>query len=172
MLFSGLDIPKLPFLMVGLAFIECMIPWVQPESTHILIGWAIFVGLTVVTSRHRNHEIRQTDTQTYRPCFFICSSRLHVAGAAMWSQTGHVSKFYEYIYGTVYMWQVNHRQLLDGMFEACGVPDDKFRTICSAVDKLDKVLDMFYRRSHLFHLLLGSCLFQNVDYMMWPHYWI
>lgn len=25
------------------------------------------------------------------------------------------------------------------MFAACGVPDSKFRTICSAVDKLDKV---------------------------------
>ena len=25
------------------------------------------------------------------------------------------------------------------MFAACGVPDDKFRTICSSVDKLDKV---------------------------------
>lgn len=24
------------------------------------------------------------------------------------------------------------------MFEACGVPADKFRTICSSVDKLDK----------------------------------
>lgn len=35
--------------------------------------------------------------------------------------------------------QVNHRKLLDGMFAACGVPDDKFRSICSAVDKLDKV---------------------------------
>ena len=35
--------------------------------------------------------------------------------------------------------QVNHRRLLDGMFAACGVPDDKFRPICSAVDKLDKV---------------------------------
>ncbi|XP_071087508.1 histidine--tRNA ligase, cytoplasmic-like [Haliotis cracherodii] len=34
--------------------------------------------------------------------------------------------------------KVNHRKLLDGMFAACGVPDDKFRTICSAVDKLDK----------------------------------
>eukprot|EP00057_Strongylocentrotus_purpuratus_P021771 XP_011676245.1 PREDICTED: histidine--tRNA ligase, cytoplasmic-like isoform X2 [Strongylocentrotus purpuratus] len=34
--------------------------------------------------------------------------------------------------------KVNHRQILDGMFEACGVPDDKFRTACSAVDKLDK----------------------------------
>lgn len=38
-----------------------------------------------------------------------------------------------------YVIKLNHRQLLDGMFETCGVPADKFRTICSSVDKLDKV---------------------------------
>lgn len=37
-----------------------------------------------------------------------------------------------------YVIKLNHRQILDGMFEACGVPADKFRSICSAVDKLDK----------------------------------
>ncbi|KAL0839693.1 hypothetical protein ABMA28_016344 [Loxostege sticticalis] len=37
-----------------------------------------------------------------------------------------------------YVLKVNHRRLLDGMFEACGVPDEKFRTTCSTVDKLDK----------------------------------
>jgi len=37
-----------------------------------------------------------------------------------------------------YVIKLNHRQLLDGMFEACGVPNEKFRSICSAVDKLDK----------------------------------
>lgn len=35
---------------------------------------------------------------------------------------------------------MNHRQLLDGIFAACNVPPDKFRTICSSVDKLDKVV--------------------------------
>ena len=35
--------------------------------------------------------------------------------------------------------KVNNRKVLDGMFEVCGVPEDKFRTICSAVDKLDKL---------------------------------
>ena len=35
--------------------------------------------------------------------------------------------------------KVNHRQVLDGIFEVCGVPSSMFRTICSAVDKLDKV---------------------------------
>ncbi|CAO1628876.1 unnamed protein product [Sympodiomycopsis kandeliae] len=34
--------------------------------------------------------------------------------------------------------KLNHRALLDGLFAVCGVPDDKIRTISSAVDKLDK----------------------------------
>ncbi|MCJ1272594.1 Cytoplasmic and mitochondrial histidine tRNA synthetase [Puttea exsequens] len=34
--------------------------------------------------------------------------------------------------------KVNHRKVLDGIFEVCGVPKDKIRTISSAVDKLDK----------------------------------
>jgi len=34
--------------------------------------------------------------------------------------------------------KINHRKILDGMFEFCGVPKEKFRTISSAVDKLDK----------------------------------
>ncbi|KAJ1128013.1 hypothetical protein NDU88_006406 [Pleurodeles waltl] len=34
--------------------------------------------------------------------------------------------------------KVNDRRILDGMFAVCGVPDNKFRTICSSVDKLDK----------------------------------
>uniref|UniRef100_UPI00358F16D4 histidine--tRNA ligase-like n=1 Tax=Myxine glutinosa TaxID=7769 RepID=UPI00358F16D4 len=35
--------------------------------------------------------------------------------------------------------KVNDRRLLDGVFAACGVPSDKFRATCSAVDKLDKL---------------------------------
>lgn len=34
--------------------------------------------------------------------------------------------------------KLNHRKLLDAILEICGVPANKFRTICSAVDKLDK----------------------------------
>ncbi|KAI9082158.1 hypothetical protein K1719_035898 [Acacia pycnantha] len=34
--------------------------------------------------------------------------------------------------------KLNHRKLLDGMMEICGVPAAKFRTICSSIDKLDK----------------------------------
>ncbi|KAI1292290.1 Histidine--tRNA ligase, mitochondrial [Halotydeus destructor] len=37
-----------------------------------------------------------------------------------------------------YVIKVNHREILDGMFEVCGVPKDLFKTICSSVDKLDK----------------------------------
>lgn len=35
--------------------------------------------------------------------------------------------------------KLNHRKLLDAVFEISGVPSEKFRPICSAVDKLDKV---------------------------------
>lgn len=35
--------------------------------------------------------------------------------------------------------KVNHREILNGMFEVCGVPTADFKPICSAIDKLDKV---------------------------------
>ena len=35
--------------------------------------------------------------------------------------------------------KINHRKLLDGMFEVCGVPAEKIRTVSSSIDKLDKV---------------------------------
>lgn len=34
--------------------------------------------------------------------------------------------------------KVNHREILNGMFEVCGVPAESFKPICSAIDKLDK----------------------------------
>lgn len=38
-----------------------------------------------------------------------------------------------------YTVKINHRKILDGLFELCGVPADKIRSISSAVDKLDKM---------------------------------
>jgi len=38
-----------------------------------------------------------------------------------------------------YTIKLNHRKVLDGIFEVCGVPVEKIRTISSAVDKLDKL---------------------------------
>ncbi|CAO3590654.1 unnamed protein product [Absidia cylindrospora] len=35
--------------------------------------------------------------------------------------------------------KLNHRKILDGIFEVCGVPHDNIRPISSAVDKLDKL---------------------------------
>lgn len=50
--------------------------------------------------------------------------------------------------------RLNHRQLLNGLLEACEVPQDKFKTICSAIDKLDKVKRFFFiymiRKLYLF----------------------
>eukprot|EP01028_Stygiella_incarcerata_P013549 TRINITY_DN82766_c0_g1_i1.p1 TRINITY_DN82766_c0_g1~~TRINITY_DN82766_c0_g1_i1.p1 ORF type:complete len:979 (+),score=338.24 TRINITY_DN82766_c0_g1_i1:117-3053(+) len=37
-----------------------------------------------------------------------------------------------------YVVKINHRVLLDAILDICGVPAAKFRTICSAIDKLDK----------------------------------
>ena len=49
--------------------------------------------------------------------------------------------------------KVNHRQVLDGIFEVCGVSNDMFRTICSSVDKLDKVLAIEMNKSKIFHMI-------------------
>ena len=38
-----------------------------------------------------------------------------------------------------YTIKLNHRRILDGVFEVCGVPAEKTRSISSAVDKLDKM---------------------------------
>jgi histidyl-tRNA synthetase len=38
-----------------------------------------------------------------------------------------------------YTMKINHRKILDGIFQVCGVPEGKIRTISSAVDKLDKM---------------------------------
>lgn len=35
--------------------------------------------------------------------------------------------------------KINHRLVLSGMFQICGVPADKFKPICSSIDKLDKM---------------------------------
>lgn len=42
-------------------------------------------------------------------------------------------------WGGRYTIKINHRKILDGIFQVCGVPEDKIRTISSAVDKLDKM---------------------------------
>jgi histidyl-tRNA synthetase len=38
-----------------------------------------------------------------------------------------------------YIVKLNHRKFLDSMMDVCGVPKEKFRSICSAIDKLDKL---------------------------------
>ncbi|XP_053574579.1 histidine--tRNA ligase, cytoplasmic [Bombina bombina] len=35
--------------------------------------------------------------------------------------------------------KVNDRRLLEGILTVCGVPGNKFRTVCSSIDKLDKI---------------------------------
>lgn len=47
--------------------------------------------------------------------------------------------FGELGWGKQFTIKINHRGILDGIFEVCGVPQEKIRTISSAVDKLDKL---------------------------------
>jgi histidyl-tRNA synthetase len=35
--------------------------------------------------------------------------------------------------------KINHRRILDGLFAVAGVPDEKLRSISSALDKMDKI---------------------------------
>lgn len=50
--------------------------------------------------------------------------------------------------------KVNHRKVLDGIFEVCGVSTDMFRTICSSVDKLDKVIHLTYFNTNSFFFIV------------------
>jgi histidyl-tRNA synthetase len=38
-----------------------------------------------------------------------------------------------------HMIKINHRKLLDAIYEICNVPSEKYRNISSAIDKLDKI---------------------------------
>lgn len=35
--------------------------------------------------------------------------------------------------------KVNHREILNGIFKLCNVPDAQFKTVCSSIDKMDKL---------------------------------
>ncbi|XP_015958893.1 histidine--tRNA ligase, cytoplasmic [Arachis duranensis] len=50
--------------------------------------------------------------------------------------------------------KLNHRKLLDGMMQICGVPPEKFRTICSSIDKLDKQSFEQIRKEMVRHKML------------------
>lgn len=35
--------------------------------------------------------------------------------------------------------KVNHRDILGGIFKLCDIPDNQFKTVCSSIDKMDKM---------------------------------
>lgn len=47
----------------------------------------------------------------------------------------NINVFYSFVRPQI---KLNHRKLLDGILDICGVPPEKFGTICSSIDKLDK----------------------------------
>ena len=58
--------------------------------------------------------------------------------------------------------QVNHRKILDGIFEHCGVPEKDFRPICSAVDKLDKEPWEAVKKVHNFKIIYSTNLYEQM----------
>ncbi len=52
-----------------------------------------------------------------------------------------------------YLVKINSRKILDAMIELSGAPIQKFKSICSSIDKLDKVL--FF----IFNLILSFLYF-------------
>ncbi len=50
-----------------------------------------------------------------------------------------ISEVLERLEFGAYEIKINHRMLLDGVFELCGVPADKIRCTSSSIDKLDKL---------------------------------
>jgi histidyl-tRNA synthetase len=35
--------------------------------------------------------------------------------------------------------KVNHRKLLDAILDICGINEDNFKSVCSSIDKIDKI---------------------------------
>lgn len=40
---------------------------------------------------------------------------------------------------TSFVIKVNHRSILSGIFKLCEIPEDQFKTVCSSIDKMDKM---------------------------------
>ncbi|OAT05937.1 histidyl-tRNA synthetase [Blastomyces gilchristii SLH14081] len=62
-----------------------------------------------------------------------------------------------------YTIKINHRKILDGLFEVCGVPKEKIRTISSAVDKLDKMPWADVRREMVEEKGLDSAVADKIE---------
>lgn len=67
----------------------------------------------------------------------IPDAEVLVVMCEMFDALANLSQFHRKYIGS-YRIKLSNRQILDSIFRVCGVPDEKLRTICSAVDKLDK----------------------------------
>ena len=75
--------------------------------------------------------------------FYLCDFDIAGAGGDVMVADAEVIRIVVEVFEALgwqgkYTIKVNHRRILDGIFEVCGVPAEKIRTISSAVDKLDK----------------------------------
>lgn len=64
--------------------------------------------------------------------FLFVGSLRHVSGRDLcWIHDGNLLSL---------LAQINHRMLLDAIMEIAGVPPTKFRSICSAIDKVRSIV--------------------------------
>ncbi|KAG5879529.1 hypothetical protein JTB14_029895 [Gonioctena quinquepunctata] len=113
----------------------------------LTVPFARYLAMNKITNIKRYHiaKVYRRDNPSiskgrYRE-FFQCDFDIAGSYDPMIPDAECVKIVYEILSGLEmcpFVIKLNHRKLLDGMFEACGVPADSFRSICSAVDKLDK----------------------------------
>uniref|UniRef100_A0A1I8HIE1 histidine--tRNA ligase n=1 Tax=Macrostomum lignano TaxID=282301 RepID=A0A1I8HIE1_9PLAT len=110
----------------------------------LTVPFARYVAMNKLQSMRR-YQIGPTgpashDPRRYRE-FYQCDFDIAGESEPMLADSECVLILTEVLSGlgfSNYTVRVNHRLLLDGIFQCCGVSEALFRPICSAVDKLDK----------------------------------
>ena len=84
------------------------------------------------------------DTALQRCVFYQCDFDVAGGGGDLMVPDAEVIRIIVEVFEALgwhgtYTIKCNHRKILDGIFEMCGVPAEKIRTISSAVDTLDQM---------------------------------
>ena len=87
--------------------------------------------------RGRFREFFQCDFDIAGQAGIVADAEVVTVMMELFDSLSSQSAFHEAAMGS-YRIKISHRAILDAVLGVCGVPDDKLRTICSAVDKLDK----------------------------------
>ncbi|CAH1142443.1 unnamed protein product [Phyllotreta striolata] len=113
----------------------------------LTVPFARYLAMNKITNIKRYHiaKVYRRDNPSvtqgrYRE-FFQCDFDIAGAYDPMLPDAECIKIVYEILSSlnmSPFVIKLNHRKLLDGILEICGVPSNNIRAICSAVDKLDK----------------------------------